>query len=351
MKPNIAAPLAIVGTLLVFLITPSRARLLLLTFTAFGCAVGVLKLTEVDVWAMIASYRTAAQHRGILTAIGFSPVHVRRADVLRVFICAVALIAPLWVLRRGLTDALRTVDVRLIAWYLLLGLGPAIGIFGMFSNVDLKDIEWPMLICAGAVILFGTSPPNGPSSSRLPSLVRFYVAFLCSLAAADLYITAVRYRVEGIGIHRFFEWNDSSHVPGNQFFPNLKASARFETTVTQVGQVLRQYPGPVFFGPRMEFGYAAFNLPSPKHLPILWDPGNQFSSDQESTILADWQHHKFATLIFLKDDFTYYSREFFKVIDLGYSRDDTYSQLTVFHAKVGIIGTVPLRTSGGIPNE
>ena len=33
----------------------------------------------------------------------------------------------------------------------------------------------------------------------------------------------------------------------------------------------------VYFGPRLEFAYAAFQLPSPTHLPIWYDAGNSYA--------------------------------------------------------------------------
>jgi hypothetical protein len=348
MKPNIAAPLAILAILLVLVITPSKARFALLTLTAVACALAALSLSGVDVRGMIAGYRSAAKDRGVFSMLGF-----RRdsfANVLRADICVAILSIPLWLLRRRLTNAFRAGDIRAIAWHLLLGLGPAIAVFGMFSNVDYKDLEWPMLICSGSVALFGKSV-RLQWGRRVPALARAYVAFLCSLAAADLYVGAIRSRVEGMGLHSFFEWNDSSHASGMQFFPNLRTSAGFQTAVGQVREVLGQHPGPIFFGPRMEFNYAAFGLPSPKHLPIIWDPGNQFPFSEEGSMLASWQRNRFATLIFQRDDFIFYSPQFLQLIDSLYSRDDSYSMLTVFHAKPGVIGTGSLRTSDGVATK
>ena len=91
--------------------------------------------------------------------------------------------------------------------------------------------------------------------------------------------------------------------------------------------------GPVFFGPRMEFSYAAFNLQSPKFLPIWWDPGAAFSLSQESKYVASWEQHRFGTLIFYKNDFMYYSPALTALLNRMYNRDDRLQYLTIMQLK------------------
>lgn len=49
-------------------------------------------------------------------------------------------------------------------------------------------------------------------------------------------------------------------------------------------------------------------------------------------MLAAWQADRFGTLIFWKNDFTYYSERFRQIIESRYVRDDRWPTLTVFHA-------------------
>jgi hypothetical protein len=37
----------------------------------------------------------------------------------------------------------------------------------------------------------------------------------------------------------------------------------------------------------MEFAYAVFNLPSPKHFPVWWDPGASYGRSDEGSILEE----------------------------------------------------------------
>lgn len=323
MKPNTAGLLATGAIVLLLIAVPRRLRLAALTLTAIAGAIGFLILNGISIEGMIVSYLNAAAGRGKPSLFGFR--NYGFGALFRIAVSVLALATPMWLLISRFRAALRKGDLRALAYGLLFALAFLVSVFAMFTNGELKDVEWAILIASGAAILFRSSPPV--------ALRRFCVAFLLSLMFTDLYMGAVRYRVYGIGPHEYFEWTDSDqHIP-QLFFRDLTASTRFKEVVEQVGQTLKTNPGPFFFGPRMEFSYAAFGLPSPLHLPPWWDPGTSFAYAHESELLSAWHADDFATLIFLKNDFTYYSPRFLRLINRYYVRDDSRSQLTVFHTR------------------
>ena len=330
MKPNIAGALSIMAVVLVFIATRAKARLAVLTLSAVAATIGFLAINGVSIHGLLDSYRAAAIDRGSPTIQLFSGAGT--VDKLRAALSVGCLFAPFFTWWRPFIAAVRKADTDVVCRSLLLAVAPLISLYGMLSNTELKDVDLPLFICAGAVLLFGPSGTVG-SQKRRPRLSRFYVAFLCALMASDLYMGARRYRVETIGFHTFYYWNDSGPVRNIRFFPNLQASARFRATLDQIGQVLRRDPGPVFFGPRMEFAYAAFGLQSPKHIPVWWHPGSSFSFAQYPSVLEAWRNDRFRTLVFLKDDFTRYSPEFLELINSTYSIDESYPDLTIFHTK------------------
>jgi hypothetical protein len=114
--------------------------------------------------------------------------------------------------------------------------------------------------------------------------------------------------------------------------------------VDQIGRALSANPAPVFLGPRLEFAYAAFGIPSPRRLPLYWQPGTSFARSQEPAMLKRWSKRRFPTLIFLRsyicssndkncDDFTYYSPQFLDMIHNRYWRDNRYSDIAVYHLR------------------
>ena len=100
-----------------------------------------------------------------------------------------------------------------------------------------------------------------------------------------------------------------------------------------IAQVLQEDPGTVFFGPRLEFAYAAFGLPAAPGLPIWWEPGTAFSQQDEAALIEVWRQKRFNTVILLANDTTYYSHLFVKLIHATYEEDLRWDTITVLHRK------------------
>jgi hypothetical protein len=222
-------------------------------------------------------------------------------------------------------------DRRRAAFLLLLLAGPCISSLAMVSNGDIKDVDWPLVICSG-VLLLREVVRNPRFGARWMMLVRVYACAVLALSLTDLYLGATRYRVLLIGTHRFFEWQEPLLNPGPSFFPEMRAGPQLRRAMTDIAQVLRENPGTVFFGPRLEFAYAAFGAPSPKDLPIWWDPGTAFAQEDEPALVEIWRQRHFQTLIFLEDDFTYYPDLLVALIHSTYTRE-VRPGIWVFHRK------------------
>ncbi len=103
------------------------------------------------------------------------------------------------------------------------------------------------------------------------------------------------------------------------FFRSMCFGPRFQRVLQQITAVLGQYPrAKVFFGPRMEFGYAVFNKPSPPRLPIVWDPGGMYPFGMDGEIVERFQAARFELLIFLAGDFTSVPQAILDDIDRHY---------------------------------
>ena len=111
----------------------------------------------------------------------------------------------------------------------------------------------------------------------------------------------------------------------------MRVSATMIELEREIAQAHAENPGPIFFGPRVDFNYSVLNLPSPIHLPLWWQPGTAFPRSTVPTLLATWDADRFPTLIFLKDDTTYYPDDFLTLIARHYTRDDRYPALTLYH--------------------
>lgn len=326
MKPNIAGPLIVVSVVVLLLATPTRLRFALLSIIGAGATLLLLAANQISITDMIASYRAAATDRGVST-LGFRDLDawdLRRAGGL-----LIALLIPFAAWLTQARGAGRKESIGPLAAQALILMAPVLGTFAMFTNMELKDVDWPIIFCGGSVVIWGKRlASQGPGIAWW--LPRVYAALLCAVLMSDLYMGAQRFRVQNIGYRSFFEWSDADRSPGVPYLRDFTGSRRLHNTISQVEEILVTHSAPIFFGPRMEFCYAAFGIPSPLHLPVWWHPGTSFATVDEGVILRRWAEHRFATLVFLKDDYTYYSDRFQNLIASRYIRDDRWPDVTVF---------------------
>ena len=219
-----------------------------------------------------------------------------------------------------------------LAFRALTYLGACAAFWAMFTNAELKLVDIPMLAVAG--VLLDSGETRGPDLGRRNSrwLMHLNRAALCWVALQALYVGFVRYRVQCIGYGSFYEPELAAAAPGVPFFASMHTGQRFPRVIAEIKTVLAQPgTGTVFFGPRMEWGYAAFNLPSPEHLPVWWHRGSSYAVADEAEIFNRWRQHKFDKLIFLKGDLAstgFY--DFRPLVKSDYVRDDSFPNISVF---------------------
>jgi hypothetical protein len=329
MKPNVAGPVICVSVILLFLAMPSKIRVLALSAAATAVALAILALNHVSVAGMISSYFMVLRQRGAAQTGGF--YDVTRQDQLRTLVLLAPLLLPYLAWWPPFREAIASRDRRRIAFLLLLLAALGLSSVAMKTNGDIKDVEWPLVICSG-VLLLREVVLNPRFGARWTILVRVYACALLVLAFADLYLGATRYRVLLIGQHNFFEWQQPLPNPGTSFFAGMRASPRLHDAMTGIAQALQKDPGTTFFGPRLDFAYAAFRLPPPKDLPIWWDPGTAYAREDDPAMIEVWRQRRFQTFICLDNDTTFYSPLFVKLIESTYTREDRLG-LWVFHRK------------------
>jgi hypothetical protein len=168
-----------------------------------------------------------------------------------------------------------------------------------------------------------------------PGLRRVYVGLLAGGICAQIYLGAIRLRVDSIGPHMFFEWTDNDNLISSGVLRNMRVSATMMEVEREVAAAKTENSGPFYLGPRVDFNYSVLGLASPIHLPAWWHPGTAFARARVPELLAIWEGYKFQTLIYLKDDYTYYPDEFMDKLQEEYTRDDRWDRITVYHRKAG----------------
>jgi hypothetical protein len=88
-----------------------------------------------------------------------------------------------------------------------------------------------------------------------------------------------------------------------------------------------------FFGPRLEWAYAAFRLHSPLDMPIWWHPGSSYNISQEQDILHAWRKARIDILILNKHDVTRMPTSLLQEIERNYYVDDNFRAITCMYKK------------------
>ena len=199
-------------------------------------------------------------------------------------------------------------------------------------NYEVKTSDLMPLVIVLAVAAF-----RPWSKRRLDGIGRVatLTVIVCFVILSS-YWGVTRMRVRGIGEYTFFE-DVPTQIIETGFFAGLHSGPRLIAVLWQVEYALDKYPSnKVFFGPRMEFSYAAFRRNPLRGLPIWWHSGTSFPDRDLDEITRTFESADFDLLIFLRGDFTRMSLPALQRKIINYERDPRFSQLDVF-----------VRTNGG----
>jgi hypothetical protein len=180
----------------------------------------------------------------------------------------------------------------------LATLTAGIGLFAFFTNGESKLTDLPLWFVPLFVLM--------KAESRVR---RGLVAYCTAVSLAGLTLGYTRHRVKGIGPDMFWEANGVELLASPPiFFKNFKAGPRFRQAIEEISTHLKtaNLTGrevPVFFGPRIEFGYAAFGLPSPRGFPIFWWWGGvSYPIRDEGIVVERFKNYAPLLCFFYADD-------------------------------------------------
>ncbi|MEI6321698.1 MAG: hypothetical protein WCP60_01160 [bacterium] len=325
-KPNIAG-LLIIGGGLALLFSEVRLTAVCLSLAAGVFTIGVLFFSDITPLDLIQGYIGIAGRGSSLNQL-FQDLDTWE-KVLSSGILIVLLIPWIWMLRHaGKTRYNPSLWLAMV--------GAVSGLYGFLTNGELKLVDVFLVFIAtflgGTVVIKvyqGSKVSLKLSDRRWNDAFGIFAIILMGIACTQ---AITRHRVQTIGAGKFFEYNLSDQFQDTGFFAHLKTGQIFQEVYREVQSVLSQRgTGTVYFGPRMQWGYAAFGISPPLHQPSWWHPGVSFPRNNESALMAEWASHHFDLLVFLKNDLTYMSAEFIEMLPRNYSVDQSYPLLTILH--------------------
>ena len=166
------------------------------------------------------------------------------------------------------------------------------------------------------------------------------LGILAFVAGVALLAGGERLRVKYIGPNMFYQDEPLVPIPEIAFFDGFLGSPRLRAVVSETREAIDRFarrPGQqpirVYFGPRLEFAYAAFDIPSPRHLPIWYHPGTSYPEAEADIIASTFLSEEFDLGIFLRTtqgpDFTYMPDQITEDFETHYLRTD-YPRIVVF---------------------
>ena len=209
------------------------------------------------------------------------------------------------------------------------------------------------LVISSVIIAFFTPEVNNSSNSfnrliskinilfpgkkmRLTTLLCVFMIVICGVA---FYAGVMRWRIKGIG--PFYTSEPLAQGTCASFFKNSFVSPTVINVLKQSESILeaefglRRCPDiHVFFGPRIEFAYAALRWQSPRNMPIWWHPGSSFPESDTQHVIDSFVAHQFRICIFWRaalglPDFTRLPKAIIIELEQNYTRTD-YADIVVY---------------------
>jgi hypothetical protein len=198
-------------------------------------------------------------------------------------------------------------------------------------NYEIKTSDLMPLVVVLAVAAF-----RPWSEQRLDGLGRVATVMVTLFfVALSSYWGVTRMRVRGIGERMFFEDAPTQTIQTG-FFRGLRSGPRLIAVLRQLEEALGRYPAnKVFFGPRMEFAYAAFRREPPRGLPIWWHPGSSFAVSDRAAVSRALENDDFDLMVFLKNDRTRMPLAPLQRKLSGYEQVPGFSELDVYIRRKG----------------
>lgn len=338
-KPNVAGPLILFSVFILGTGKKTFRPFWIGSFFSFLLFMMLLSKYQINLTEVIASYASSSS-RGKPSMARFiqdqSPTLVLLwKRLIALMLSLVFLRLAYFVFYRSAKQLVKELFRRDV--FLLFG-SVLTAFIAFFTNGEPKLTDFPQLFLPCA--LFSLMPmSNDVPKNRISQSSSYLLAgviFILSYVSLDLGYR--RLRVELVGPGTFYQGPPEILVGSkNHFFKNLWTGPIMISTLNEIQSEIddqkRRTPNrlKVFFGPRMEFGYAAFDQSPPKGEPIFWwDNGVSFPEMALETIVKRFQEDNFTLCIFRYEDFIHIPQGIRKILDQEFIKKQT-ENLTVFY--------------------
>lgn len=279
-------------------------------------------LLHVDYMTFIRTYTSVAR-RGIPSREQLRDVYLNNKEntLLLIVLCAFSLKILFELVKSSKTDE----KIKFLTWF-NLGV-QIIGYYSFFTNWDVKLNDF-ILIAVSDIFLLELLPvKNFKFKVFYPSVILLF--------GISIFLAIVRYRMRKVGIANNYYSAGTLYRINTGYLEGLHVSERLITIINKIDslQANGNLSKRVFFGPRMEFGYAQYQLQSPPHMPLWWHPGSSYSLKDEDMVVQTFERSNFDVLIFLNEDRTRMPPAIVSFIEKNYSPVPNNATLDIYKKK------------------
>jgi hypothetical protein len=377
MKPNVAGVLIAGISPVLFASSRHRWKVIWVSLGSFALFLVLLSINNLSFTGMLAAYQSVARRGASVVQfmLGFNSFEKRVALVMLAslllpsvlvlsqgrqtllspgsWIPALALLGGLGWFMTNLQQKRVGEAILFLPLFLALYQGrkslrspepwiPAIallgGLYGFITNSEQKLVDMPPVLCAAILLVAELRSPVSPAAGpvfQMPVWWNRYFALVCVvLGTGGLAQGFARDRVKSAGPVQFFEWDDS-HTLTNGFFKGVHCGNILDEVIKEEEEAMRREPSStVWFGPRMQWGYAAFAKPSPLRQPPIWDAGQtMYAQSKEEFYFNNFLQSRPQLVILFKNDISSYTHEEAQGMLRQYDVDQSFPLLTVLHLK------------------
>jgi hypothetical protein len=289
MKPNVSGIAIIGGTGSLLLNPRTRWWACVVSLIAFAFWLDILWVQYSNLIEVLGAYFSVAS-RGMTTQYFLEGLYT--LDKCLAWLC-VCLVLPGWVRAAWLKRPLR----RRPAFMVLAGFLLLACLYGFFNNAEAKLVDLPVGVLA-ATILLGEVQADG-RSLRFSTGWLSYLVLICSIFTfASLGHAVIRHRTIPGAMGIYYEYHTQEPAIASGFFKGLHTGHNLRVTLDALSNLCRtQNVAHIYFGPCLQWAYAAYDLPSPKGQPPWYDPGMSFPRSDEKSVMAPLLNGEFDPIV------------------------------------------------------
>lgn len=339
-KPNVAIIL-LSFTLLGFLsVSDLRSLITKLILYAFILVAIILLINKINVIDLILNYRTAGgrilQLQNITSFFWLNDMWESKQTVKFLAPSLVGLIIMILNIAFFRSSRLSAQNKEGLIYLFLCSIGIITGLIAMATNNDHNIIETPIILFGITAIMIGFQSQIGANIKRIVSVL--LLLSFTFLIGEGLNISWGRLRIMSVGPGNFYEKLPLTRISSPLFFNRLNAGPRLMNVLHEIKMIVGENNNNqnnisgIFFGPRIDFSYAAFGLKPPRGLPLWWESFSDSRNTRTKDLIYKFKNNRFRTVVFLLNDYTFIPLEIINYLNSNYDVTNSL-YLTIYRAK------------------